>query len=426
MNQSKKNIQNIHLQLLCLTLFLVLPLLPGYRCKAETYYYNVTDLGANGTDKKLDTDAIQEALDMASEDNFIIVTVPDGTYYLDDTLYIHSNTELRLSKNAVITRKAPYYLDNPMLCNSDKDYNMNKVGGYDLSHDITITGGTWDGGNINKADDGSNLIYLGHARNITISNTTIKNCYGSHAIELTGVKDSVIRNCYITGFRYAPNKFTAEAIQLDICHSDWSPRYLVNKSDKTECKNIIIENNTIVDYPRGIGIHHTLSGHEVTDIIIRNNTFKRSSASTQGKSVVGVFLLGAKNVTVTKNVFDYYSYGAMVKQSKNIKINKNQFRYNGIRSLTIEGSTTNLSNGIHSFLVTQDDIGKKRFVFTCGKIKSGKIKTSGKTYKFNTKKGKVTIKLKNKIKSNQRVNFYGKDTANNKYYRNYYVPKSSK
>lgn len=420
MNQSIKN--NFTHLLYFVPIFILL-LLPSYQSNATTYY-DVTTFGADGTDGKADADAIQKALDKATEEEPIIVYVPDGTYYLNKPLYIQSNTTLQLSKNAVIKRNKTG-LNKNMLRSTDANHSSSKVGGYQLAHDITITGGTWDGGDIQNAKSSSNLIYIGHSRNITISNATIKNCFSAHAIEYASVKDSAIRNCTITGFRYNSKLTTSEAIQIDICYSseeegEWAPGF---KEDKTRSKNIIIENNLIMDYPRAVGVHHTLKGHEVTKLTIKNNTFKRSSASTQGKSVVGIFLWGVTNSTIKNNTFDHYSYGAMVKVSKNITIKNNKFKYNAIRNLAIE--SCNKNNGYHTFTVTKDDIGTKKFVFTCGNIKSGYIKTNGKKYNFKSKKGKVTIKLKKKIKVNQQVKFYGKDAYNNKYYRIYYVPKQT-
>jgi parallel beta-helix repeat protein len=404
--------------------------------QAETYYYNVKDFGADGTDTQSDSTAIQQALDKASDyldwgeeypegkEPTTVITIPNGTYYISKPLYIQSNTTLKLSSKAVIIRMDSAQGRN-MLRTTDAGHESDTFGKYELAHNITISGGTWDGGNISKASSTSNLIYIGHSSNITIKNTTIKNCYGAHAIEMAGVKDSAIRNCKISGFRYDSTMFTSEAIQIDICYEsksegEWAPGFVV---DKTTSTNIVIENNTITDYPRGIGIHHQLKGYQVSNITIRNNTFKRSSTSTQGKSVVGVYLLGVKNATITKNTFNHYYYGAMIKQSQNVTIKNNKFKYNSLGSLNIEGCDAN--NGKHAFRVTSDDIGKKTLKFSCGLIKSGTVKTKGRTYKFKASNQAATIKLKNKIKSNQKITFYGKDKYNNKYYRTYTVPKKS-
>lgn len=313
-----------------------------------------------------------------------------------------------------------------MLRTTDAKHNSTKIGGYNLAHNIIVTGGTWDGGNIKKAKSGSNLIYMGHSRNITIKNATIKNCYGAHAIELAGVKDSVIRNCKITGFRYEPDLFTSEAIQIDTCYQSksdgkWAPGF---KADKTESRNILIEKNTITDYPRGIGVHHKLKGHQITNLTIRNNKFRRSSVSAQGKNIVGVFLLGVKKASISNNVFDRYYYGAMIKQSQKVSVKNNQFKYNPSGNLIIEGCDKN--NGRHTFLVTSDKVGKKKLEFTCGNISSGTVTTDGYTYHFNRTAKKVTLTLYNKIKSYQKIHFKGTDQYHNRYYRTYYVPKQAK
>ncbi len=393
------------------------------RCEAMTRRYNVKDFGADGTDKKSDYDAIQEALDQASEDHMTVVIVPNGTYYIDGTLYIQSNTTLKLSSHATIKRKKSA-LANNMLRTTNARHFSGFTGGYRLAHNITVTGGTWDGGDIAKAKKTSNLIYMGHSKHITIKNTTIKHCYGAHAIEFAGVKDSTIKNCKISEFRYDSSRFTSEAIQLDTCYKSkkdgrWTPGF---KADKTPCTNILIEKNTITDYPRGIGVHHYLKDHLITNITIRDNRFKRSSASTQGKSVVGIFLMGVTKATITQNTFDHYAYGAMVKLSKKVSITKNNFKYNPSGNLIVEGCDKN--NGRHTFRVTSDDINTTKFEFTCGNISSGTVKTGGRTYYFH-KKGTNTITLSDNLYANQQVDFYGKDDYNNKYYRTYYVPRQT-
>lgn len=417
----KKSIHNYILYILPVFLLVILFSTPVH---AAIRYYNVKNYGANGKDKKSDSAAIQKALDQASEDQITVVTIPNGTYYISKALYIQSNTVIQMSKKAVI-RRMNSALGKNMLRTTDSKHKSDNIGGYKLAHDITISGGTWDGGNIKKAKSSTNLIYIGHSTNITINNITLKNCYGAHAIELAGVKNGVVRNCKISGFRYDSDMFTSEAIQIDTCYKSksdgkWAPGF---KVDKTESKNILIEKNTITDYPRGVGVHHNLKGHQISNITIRNNKFNRSSASTQGKSVVGVFLLGVKNASVSNNTFNCYSYGAMIKQSKKVTVKNNRFRYNSLGSLIIEGCDKN--NGRHTFLVTSDEVGKKNFEFSCGNIKSGTVKTVGYVYRFHESK-KNSLTLKKQLKSNQKIAFYGKDKYNNKYYRTYYVPKKTK
>lgn len=388
---------------------------------AETYIYNVTDFGANGADTVDDTSAIQKALDEAADDYSIQVNIPAGTYYISKTLYIQSNTTLLLDSNATIYRSSSAFSKN-MLRTTDSSHVATGYKGYSLAHDIYVSGGTWNGGDIANAKATSNLIYFGHSYNITLTNMNILNCYGAHAIEFAGIQNGTITNCNISGFRYDSDLFTSEAIQLDICYKSsgetWTPGFSL---DKTVCNNIVIRNNTITDYPRGVGAHHVLKGYPSTNITIANNKFLRSSTATQGKCIVGVFLMGVSNVNITKNLMDHYYYGAMIKQSSGLSITKNSFKYNTSGNLVLE--SCDRANLKRKFTVTKDKIGKKNFQFTTAGITTGNIKTLGKTYKFKNKKNKVKIKLKKKLKKNQKITFYGKDVAGNKYYRTYYVTK---
>ncbi|MDE5779091.1 MAG: hypothetical protein K2I10_11380 [Lachnospiraceae bacterium] len=392
----------------------------------STQYFDVTTYGANGSDSIDDTAAIQKALDNAGADYNIVVTIPKGTYYISKTLYIQSNTTLKLAEGAIIRRSDPGLTKN-MLKNSDAKHVSSKAKAYNLSQNITISGGTWDGGNINNAKSTSNLLYFGHASNIIIENTTIKNCYGAHAIEFAGVKDSKIRSCKISGFRYDSSYFTSEAIQLDICYKDstygaWAPGF---KQDKTVCTNIVIEKCTITDYPRGIGVHHYMNGYRCNNIKIQSNTFQRSSASTQGKAVAGILLLGTDNVTIKSNKFNYYSYGAIIKMTNKLTIKSNTFKYNSYGPLTLESCDKN--NARRTFtIVKKNSLPKsakkrkkelKKFEFTCPYIKSGTVTIGGKSYKFKSSKTQKKITLKKVMKNNQTVKFYGKDSWSNKYYQ---------
>lgn len=399
-------------------------------------YCDITALGANGYDAIDDTAAIQAALDYASvnyanTDYVLTVNIPDGTYFISKTLYIQPNTTLTLSNNATIIRTDGGITKNMLKNSNDKKHLVAYKKAYNLGQNIHISGGTWDGGDIYSAKSTSNLLYFGHATNITIENTTIKNCYGAHAIELAGVKDSSIRNCKISGFRYGSDNFTSEAIQLDICYQDeangkWAPGFAV---DKTTCTNVTVENCTITDYPRGIGIHHTLKGYECSNITFNNNTFKRSSVSTQGKAVVGIFLWGAKNVNITNNKFNYYSYGAMIKVSSKLKIKKNTFKYNNSGCLILESCDKN--NARRTFTIKDKSKlskklqkkYKKKFIFTAPYIKTGNFKIKGKKYKFTSGKSEKRITLKKKVGKNVKVNFYGKDTWGNIYYQTRYTPR---
>ena len=80
-----------------------------------------------------------------------------------------------------------------------RSYINKKIGGYDQCKNITITGGTWDG-NANGSKD-ADCIYIGHAQNVVITDTTVKNNSGAHVIELAGVKNAIIENVELYGYK---------------------------------------------------------------------------------------------------------------------------------------------------------------------------------------------------------------------------------
>ena len=403
-----------------------------YKISGNTYYYDIRSFGAVPNDKTSDKTAIQAALDKAGEDHKIVVTVSGGLYYIGSTLCIQSNTTIQMDSASTICRSTTSV---NMLKVTDAAHKTTPYYGYTLGHDITITGGTWDGGNISKATVTKNLIYIGHSQNVTVSNTTIKNCYGTHALEFAGVINSTITKCTFTGFRYAPDRFTAEAVQLDICDKDssgteWTPGYTM---DGTTCKNITLSSNTFIDYPRGIGSHHVYSDGKnkngansgpYTNITISKNTFKRSSASTQSLCSSGIFIMGAKKITISGNTIDRYAYGIWVKRSSGITLKNNKLKYNSNANIIYSGNT-GVKDATIKFTVTQDTYKSKTLKYTCPTMKKGYVKTAGKTYRFKKAASSHTAKLKKKIKRNQKMTFYGQDSKGNKFYRIYYTPKKS-
>lgn len=401
-----------------------------YKISGDTYYYDIRAFGAVPNDKTSDKTAIQAALDKAGEDHKIVVTVYGGLYYIGSTLCIQSNTTIQMDSASTIRRSK---VSVNMLKVADAAHKTTPYYGYTLGHDITITGGTWDGGDISKATVEKNLIYIGHSQNVTVSNTTIKNCYGTHALEFAGVINSTIKKCTFTGFRYAPDRFTAEAVQLDICDKDssgaeWTPGYTM---DGTTCKNITLSNNTFIDYPRGIGCHHVYSDGRnkngansgpYENITISKNKFKRSSASTQSLCSSGIFIMGAKKITISSNTIDRYSYGIWVKRSSGITLKNNKLKYNSNANIIYSGNT-GIKDATVKFTVTQDKYKTKKLKYTCPTMKKGYVKTAGKTYRFKKAASTHTAKLKKKIKRNQKMTFYGQDANGNKFYRIYYTPK---
>ncbi len=255
----------------------------GYWQSGEIHYYaqwisasiDITDpeFGANGEDEEDDYLAIQKALNYAKKTpQTVTVNVPAGDYYISSTLQIYSNTHLILNDNATISCMGGTRL---MLYNESQE--SIPAGGYGRSENIMIQGGIWDG----KGQGGtaqSNLMLIVHARDITISNVTMKNCCGNHFLELAGVKDSSVLGCTFTnyilynGTNYDDEtaSLSSEAIQLDYATAD-NTGGIALPSDDTPCKNITISGCGFTDCVVGIGNHH--EGELGEGYIIQNNRF---------------------------------------------------------------------------------------------------------------------------------------------------------
>lgn len=315
--------------------------------------YNVTaeDFGADGSDKKADTAAIQMALSKAvGAKETVTIYVPAGDYYIDRWLRIYSNTHLILDEGATIHRMDSI-IDKGMVQNVAQDGNMGTVGGYDMSENITIEGGTWDGGNVDKAKDSSDIIRIDHAKNVTIQDCTIKNVYDCHLIELVGVQNGTISGCTLTGFTYRKGHekdwtYSREAIQLE---SAWTN----NESDKTDksamwangsvidgtaCDNVTVSDNKVIDFPCGIGQHHyTKDGkYRDTNITICNNTITCSKKWKFCKAAITCS--GMNQVTISDNqVKGPYRFGTHIAEANDVVVQRNQIDGTKMNGIMVDG-----------------------------------------------------------------------------------------
>ena len=291
---------------LCMLITLAIP----FTASAATKTVNVTDYGANGSDTADDWKAIQDALDLgktATASNPLVVNVPNGTYHLSKQLRIYSNTTLKLADGATIIRDD----ETTHMLSSGGD---NVTGGYGQLKNVTITGGKWDGNVKTYTKNGEkygnnyiNLMVLWHGENITISNTTLSGCCGSHFIEVSAVKGFTVDGVTFKDFYkhggtdYVYSSETAdrgsnessvrsEAIQIE--YPGKSNCEFALPYDKTPSMNITIRNCTFTNCLSGIGNHH--SDVTTPNITIENNTF-----TNMGTACIN--LANMTNVTITGN-----------------------------------------------------------------------------------------------------------------------------
>ncbi|MBR1865505.1 MAG: right-handed parallel beta-helix repeat-containing protein [Lachnospiraceae bacterium] len=306
---------------------------------------NVLDFGADPSDLLTDKAAIQDALDVAASAEVpLVVYIPKGTYYIGNPLYIHSNTTLQLDPEAVIIRNSELKagdgrdgVNHNMLKVANSGKVTNTVGGYDNGKNIVIEGGTWDGGNVAKANTTSNVINIGHAQNVIVRNTTIKNCYGSHLIEFAGVKNAEVYGCTFSGFRKEAGGVESEAIQLDVCNSDWNAAYM---TDGTACSDISVHDNVFTGYPVAVGNHHLLDGHHNKNITITNNKI----TYTSGKGYQGIYLYGCDNSKAENNTISGFENGMKAYGCVGYSMSKNTISNCNFGIVSAGGSTGTLSS----------------------------------------------------------------------------------
>lgn len=278
--------------------------------------------------------SIQEALNNAkdnSDDEYTKVILQEGeTYYLDLPLLVYSNTIIE-ADGATIERT---YNKNDkgtgLIRNRFKDGTAgydNKIGGYDVTKNVYINGGTWSGGEMPDTVLSSTNIIFCHAENIYLLNAEFKNSYQGHLVEFNSVSNGLIQNCSFDGLKKTETEVTYMALQIDIAHSyetcQRSDGEHINcpdhdsipagyYPDDTACKNIRVLSNSFGTKETDFSNFDTACGSDKTltdgagpadnpgnpvyheDINISYNTINGCSSSA-------IASRGHKNITITGN-----------------------------------------------------------------------------------------------------------------------------
>ncbi len=361
--------------------------------------FNVAELGVNGTDAKDDADALNKILKYATNVNeMITVVVPDGTYYLGSALKVYTETNIQLSANAVMKRM-PSAEGKSMIVNRTNKNND----GYTAAHDIIISGGVWDGNT--TGSDHANLLYFGHAKNITIRNTTIRNDSGAHLIEFAGVQNALVENVILTGFVMSKNLSASqnaekEAIQIDHCGDETNAPGMEPYDNDTACDGITIRNCNISNYMAGIGTH-TQGRNPSNNVLIENNVFSNIANAC-------INLPNIQNVTIRNNTASNFTTFLYASGSQGVVENNNI--NNGASFVPVTSSGLRAKNGItvsngSNFVIKNNTIENAQSNGICvwnqstAEITSNKIRKN-QLYGVRTQGSTVTFK-KNKVNKNE-------------------------
>jgi polygalacturonase len=271
----------------------------GLETSVYTEHVNVRGVGygAVGDGVTDDTQAIQNALDLAITNGSTSVYVPRGKYKWTDAIIIHENTTLILDENAEILR----YHDTAMLVNGPN--GTSNYTGYNGPGNILVQGGIWNarGG----AQGGAPAVLIAHAHDITFRGCTFKDVKGGHSIEINSSKNIKVEDCNCLGFYEGPaGREFSEAIQLDVNTESAFGSYTIGSYDHTPCRNITISrcyfgaSENAGPYGKAIGGHQ----HEFTDGSW-HEYLKVSECTIEGATDWGIRVYNTNHVVIENNTF---------------------------------------------------------------------------------------------------------------------------
>lgn len=246
-------------------------------------YYEITvtqsAISATGAYKAIQA-ALDEAQTNATDALPYKVIIEPGSYTLSQSLHIYSNTYL-YAKDVTIKQE------------SGVKTNMIKVGESDdlmtgyYYKNITIEGGTW-----NENGNSATAIKAAHAENFTMKNVTVQNVSNAHLMEVAGIKGLTITGCTFKDQKLdkGGDKLYYEAIQIDVPLSSHLEGV---RSEDLTMQNVIIDNCTFSNVPRGVGSHTAILNSYATNISITNCSFTdMKSAAIQSMNWINCKITG--------------------------------------------------------------------------------------------------------------------------------------
>ena len=331
------------------------------KISAKTSYAKTIEVKL--TDGQDATSAIQNALNEAekagTKKKQALVKIPAGTYYLSRTLVIGSNTCLQLDKNTVMKKSTSVKDPIAYMLRS----KQGTKGRFADTSKITVSGGKWDAEYIafNETSGGS-LFFFVHTSNLVISDVTLCHNYGTHLIELAGVKKCTIKNCKLFGFKASSGDTQKEAIQLDVCH-DKSILPYGDPYDDTPCAGVTVTGCEIYDYPRAIGSHMKVKGIYHDKVTITKNDLHDISASA-------IYGYNYINVTIKENTMSNVGNGIQIKTDATKAKKTILDRLPGIKAMTVK-------NGKYNIKVIKNKITLSKKSYEEEEVEAGVEKDSG-------------------------------------------------
>lgn len=269
------------------------------KVKNGYYIYKISaeDINHRGAYKAIQS-AFDEAQKKARKSRPYKVVVEPGSYTLTKKLSIYSNTYFYLEGVTFI--QAAGTSANMIKVGSSND----KRTGYYYKN-ITIDGGS-SGGTLDENNNSNTLLKVAHASNFTIKNMKLKNTVDSHIVEVAGVNGFNVINCTFKN-QTLVNTYYHEAIQLDRLIKGHFSGYVY---EDLALKNIVIDNCTFSNVPRGVGAHTSILNNYINGVKITNNKFTNCSSAA-------IQMLSCINCTVSGNTITKCPRGIVIYQIRN-------------------------------------------------------------------------------------------------------------
>lgn len=277
-------------------------------------YYNVKNYGAVGDGKKIDSPAINEAIQAASANGGGTVFLPAGTY-LSYSIRLQNNIHLKLDAGATILAAYPeeasgYDVAEENIHNQYQDFGHSHwknslIWGIELEN-ITISGGLIDGRGLTREESripgvGNKAVSLKLCRGVLIKDITMINC-GHFALLATGVDNMTITNVLVDTNRDGFDIDCCRNVRISDCsvNSPWDDAIVLKSSYALgffrDTENVTITNCYV-------------SGYDIGSVY--DGTFQRDEPQAPDHGyVTGRIKFGTessggfKNISISNSVFE--------------------------------------------------------------------------------------------------------------------------
>ena len=308
-------------------------------------FINVKEFGAVGDGITDDQEAIQKAIDAATQGlGGGKLYFPEGIYLVKKIIQLKSNIDIRLDDKATILnginfkdRPSIVFMTGPFINGGDKIF-------WEPTENISFSGGTIDMNGVLNEDgskpknlpliNSSGGFAIGNSTNVTIRNVTFKDSFQGHAIQIAGSKNVLVDQSRFLGQALPKTikdnaMITKESIQIEPMTRKGFPYALNETGVKSE--NVTIQNSYFGKSEKSgelvtaIGTHYqAITTQNPSNIKILNNHF-------DNMIYAGICFTGFTDILIKGNRFDKKVKGESVHYRENGAALINAFSYKNVK-----------------------------------------------------------------------------------------------